>query len=324
MDSIINYYNAENPSLKYEAGKLFLDNGAYTARQKGFELDIMRVIRLQETFNPDLTIPLDYPFSPGQTINQMRNLWRRTADNILYWQDSTNLSGRLVPSLHAWNKNSLVENVKWLQKNGDAELVALGSIVTPSFNDFQGFFGDRQPTRELIDMFSQAINTVVDHSDFKIHLMGWGSSPLMLHLGFYLGINSLDTAGYRRKAAYGKIILPGQGERHVGGSTTDFGGKRLDADSDPKDIELLNKCNCPICRVNKYQLYADWRARAIHNEWVMKNEANLAERMLEKGINEYEQYLNDHVFANSGLKYIWEYAKKRRKYNRISQLLFGE
>lgn len=324
MDSVINYYRNLEPKLPYEAGRLFLDNGAFTARQNNIELDINRVINLQETFMPDLTIPLDYPFSPGHSESKMEKLWNKTAENITYWQNSTNLSGRLVPTLHAWNRTSLIDNIKWLQKNGDAELIALGSIVNPTFKEFKGFFGDRQPTRELIDMFSLAIDSVLDNSDFKIHLMGWGSSPLMLHLGYYLGMNSLDTMGYRRKAAYGKIILPGTGERHLGDTITGFGGRRIDGQGDPKDIELLNKCKCPICRVNKYELWADWQARAVHNEWVMKQEANLAEHLLHKGIDEYEKYLDSQVFPNSSLKYIWDYVKNRRKYNRISELLFGD
>ena len=323
MDSVINYYKEDKPELQYKPGKLFLDNGAFTARMKGIELDIERIISLQEHIWPDLTIPLDYPFLPGMPRSEMRKLWKKTAENILYWQDSTKLNGRLVPSLHAWSRTSLHENIKWLQKKANTELVALGSVVDPNFSNFKGFFGDRQPTRELIDMTSFALSAIEKESNFKVHLMGWGSSPLMLHLGYYLGIGSLDSMGYRRKAAFGKIILPGRGERYLGDTTSNFGNVTFKNPKNVNDIELLERCICPICRTNKYQLWDDWRARAIHNEWVIKQEAKTAERFLDIGIDVYEKYLDNVVFSNSGLKYLWEYTKLRKKYHRISELLFG-
>lgn len=324
MDSVFNYYKDEEPQLTYRVKKLFLDNGAFTARMKGIELDIARVMFIQEEFDPFLTIPLDYPFQPGMTALQMADLWKKTSKNICYWQSSSNLKGRLVPALHAWSKKTLVENVSWLQKNADSEYLALGSVVYPSFEQYTGFFGDRQPRRELIDMLCQALGCIERNSDFKVHLMGFGSSPLMLHLGYYLGIISTDTSGYRRKAAYGKIILPGTGERNLGG-TSRFGIGRPIKEDDPKcshDIQLLEKCTCPICIANKYQLWSDWKARATHNEHVMKNEAKKAERFLSLGIDVYEKFLDNVVFANSSLKYLWEYAKFRRKYYRISNVLF--
>jgi hypothetical protein len=46
----------------------------------------------------------------------MQKLWSKTAENVLYWQNSTNLKGKLVPALHAWDKKSLVDNLSWLQR----------------------------------------------------------------------------------------------------------------------------------------------------------------------------------------------------------------
>lgn len=324
MDSVINYYNSEEPRLAYDVGKLFLDNGAYTAKMTGIELDIEKVIFVQETLRPDQTIPVDYPFEAGMSVIGMKKLWSKTATNILHWQNTTNLNGKLVPALHAWDKASLVENVDWLQRNADADYIALGSIVNPQFATYEGFFGDRQPRKELIDMICFALSCIKRRSNFKVHLMGFGSSPLMLHLAYYLGVKSTDSSGYRRKAAYGKIILPGTGERYLGESATSFGNTTLDP-TDSKnlhDLELLEKCTCPVCIVNKYQLWNDWKARAIHNEHVIKQEAKKASRFLALGIEAYEKYLDNVVFPRSSLRYLWEYTKLRRKYYRISEVLF--
>jgi len=328
MDSVINYYDSDLRKPSYQWGQLFLDNGAFTARMRGLSLDKERVIEVQESIDPDRTIPLDYPFTTGQTPRQMEKSWAKTKENVTYWQTSTRLRRKLVPALHAWNKKSLASNIRWLQRNADSDFLALGSIVGPSFGKFRGFFGDRQPSTELIDMLSLAISSISKLSDFKVHLMGFGSSPLTLHLGYYLGARSTDSAGYRRKAAFGKIVLPGKGERHVGDDSMtgrDFGKNAMSIREDnprrEEDLEMLNRCACPICSTNADVLWVDWRARAIHNEFVMKEEANIAHRFLSLGRSTYEKFLDQVVFSRSSLKYLWEYAKLRRNYLRISDAM---
>ncbi len=323
MDSAISYYNDEKPSLAYKPKKLFLDNGAFTASRRGIELDANRVMDVQETLSPDLTIPLDFPFKGGMSSSVMGRRWKKTQSNILLWQGSSKLRRRLVPSLHAWNRSSLESNIKWLQKHVDSDYVALGSVVGDRLSAFSGFFGDRSPSLDLIDMISLAVKTVQDHSDFQVHLMGFGSSPLMLHLGCYLGAASTDSAGSRRKAAYGKIILPGTGERYVGNSTAAFGVERNLFDGKrQEDLALWERCGCPVCIVNKDQILVDWKARAVHNEFVMKGEGKMAHLLMSASLEAYESYLDNRVFANSSLKFIWEYAKLRRKFLRISDVLF--
>jgi 7-cyano-7-deazaguanine tRNA-ribosyltransferase len=322
MDSAYSYYRDKNPRLAYQPKKLFLDNGSYTAIRQGVMLDPERVLEVQEALMPDLTIPLDFPFSGGLQRSQMAKRWKKTQDNIKFWQGSTKLRRRLVPSLHSWDKSSLESNVKWLQKHADSDFVALGSIVNDSFHSFSGFFGDRAPSVDLVDMLLLAIKTVQENSDFKAHLMGFGSSPLTMHLGYYMGAGSVDSAGSRRKAAYGKIILPGTGERYVGNSTASFGNEpNLFDGKRPEDIALWERCGCPICVVNKDQILVDWKARAIHNEFVMKEERRIAELMMAAGLPAYEAYLDNRVFARSSLRYLWEYAKRRRKFLRISEVL---
>jgi len=323
MDSVINYYADERPRLAYDPKKLFLDNGAFTANMQGLILAPERVMEVQEALLPDKTIPLDFPFKTGTTINQMKRRWQKTRANILLWQHSTKLRKRLVPSLHAWSKASLEKNVRWLQKYADSDFLALGSLMSTRFTSLAGLFGDRTPTRDLVDMVSLAIKCIQEKSDFRVHLMGFGSSPLMLHLGFYLGVVSTDSSGYRRKAAYGKIILPGMGERYVGNGSATFGFQRNFFDGKREsDLSIWERCGCPICMTNKDLIMTDWKARAIHNEFVMKEEAKVAHSLMSAGLQAYETYLNNQVFANSSLKFVWEYAKLRRKYLRISEVLF--
>jgi len=318
MDSAISYYDDDDPKLPYVPGELFLDNGAYTANMQNIKLKTEKIIFVQEKLKPSKTIPLDYPFKKGMSNTMMEKRWKKTADNVTFWQSSTSLGGRLVPTLHAWNKNSLRENLKWLQKHADAEYLALGSIVGPEFTNYRGFFGDRQPNKRLIDMLTLAIENIKKITDFKIHLMGLGSSPLMLHMGYYMGMDSTDSSGYRRKAAYGQIILPGTGERYVGNESTKFGRTKLSE----KDLELLEACDCDVCKTNQDQLWSDWKARAIHNDHVIKKEREKAQVLIRNGQEAYEKYL-EQIYKHSSFSYLWQYTKLRKKYNRISNVLFN-
>ncbi len=311
MDSCIHYYDDESPSLQYNPGALFLDNGAFSASMSGIELDPDRIITVQEALKPSLTIPLDFPFGRHTfSLPQMRRRWKKTTENILYWQTSTKLAGRLVPTLHAWSKRSLKKNVEWLARNADSETIALGSLVDgSSFTlDSRGYFGDRQPKERMLDMISYAINSVRDLADFNIHLMGFGSSPMMLHLGYFLGADSLDSSGHRRKAAYGKIVLRSTGERYLGDNSGVFGKGMELTNGRESDVSELERCSCEICLTNRDLLWEDWKARALHNEHVMKVESETARLLLSMGENTYRDYL-DLMFSGSSLKRLWKYAK---------------
>lgn len=319
MDSVINYYQSEIPKLLYHAGRLFLDCGAFTARQQGINLERDKVVAIQERFMPDKVVPLDYPFTPKMPTSVMVKFWEKTKENIHFWQSCTLLKDKIVPVLHAWSKKSLILNLRWLQREADTDTIMLGSLVSPDFVSFSGFFGDRQPRKELIDMISLGIEAVKRYTNFKIHITGFGSSPLSLHLAYYLGADSTDSAGYRRKAAYGKIVLPGTGERYISNRSVSFGNSRIE---DTLELMWLNKCECPICRANPKLLIEDWKARAIHNEHVIKQEWQRAKDLKEIGEDAYEAYL-ERIYERSGLKHLWEYAKLRKRYVRISEALFG-
>ena len=309
MDSLYFYIKDLSLKIRYSFKSLFLDNGAYSAARKEIDLNPERVKEIQESLNPDLTIPLDYPFVAGTPRSVMEEKWSKTIENYLEWQQTTNLHGRLVPIVHAWSVRSLISNVKLLQKHADSEMLAIGSIVCFGYNRYTGYFQDRQPRRELIDMLINAVQAVRKFSDFGVHVAGFGSSPLMLHLGYFCGVNSTDTTGYRRKAAYGKISLPGTGDRHVGRKDATWGVRKLK----DKDLRLLRECECPICREDQTRLWTSWEARAIHNKYVLQYEEVRARGFLERDKSEYEKFLDD-MFATTGLSYLWRYTKIRANY----------
>lgn len=316
MDSTINYYDEEDPKVNYEYFRLFLDNGAYTANRKGIELKREKVIELQEEIWPDITIPLDYPFRAGETIAIFKGKWIKTIRNIIFWQSSTRLGGRLAPALHGWSRDSLRKNALLLQKICDSDMICLGSMVNLRFVSKRYYFGDRVASRDFVSMLFKTIRIVKENTDFKVHIMGCGSSPLSLHMAYWLGADSIDSSGHRRRAAYGNIILPGTSDRYVGGREKKFTHRRLTQ----KEAELLSECKCPVCRKNPGELWKSWEARAIHNRYVIKLERDKAEKWRSQGRDVYEEKL-EAMYSQSGSYSLWRLAKMLLKYPSIRSYL---
>ncbi|MEM3629207.1 MAG: hypothetical protein QXK32_04790 [Candidatus Jordarchaeales archaeon] len=309
MDSAANYYASSSLKIPYSYDALFLDSGAYTFTRRGLSADKEKIKRIQEKLDPDRAIPLDYPFLPRMTLTAMRRLWEKTAENTLEWQNTTRLRS-IVPVLHAWDNKSLVDNIKWIYKKVDCEYVAVGTIVTPKFSRFTGYFGDRHPSLLTITLILRAIQLIKHYTELKVHLTGFGSSPLTLHLAYFMGAESVDSMGYKRKAAYGKILLPGVGERYAGRGDASFGVKPLS----PSELKLLSECRCPICSTNQSLLWRDWKARAIHNKYVLEKEAEVARRLLAEDPESYTAYL-DEIYAHSSKNFMayWKFVKNNMK-----------
>ncbi|MEM3433315.1 MAG: hypothetical protein QXP27_03965 [Candidatus Methanomethyliaceae archaeon] len=118
-----------------------------------------------------------------------------------------------------------------------------------------------------------------------MHVFGVGGTTTM-HLMFALGVDSLDSVGWRLKAGYGAIQLPGLGDRFTG-THCRKGRTLLLEDEGAK--EALAECQCPVCRECKtlesrlIALERSFNNRALHNAWVFVNEANAFRHQVETG-----------------------------------------
>jgi 7-cyano-7-deazaguanine tRNA-ribosyltransferase len=107
--------------------------------------------------------------------------------------------------------------------------------------------------------------------DKKLHVFGVGGTST-LHVMALLGIDSVDSSGWRNRAARGIIQLPGSGERLV----TQLGNWRGRTPS-WKEWQDLTHCGCPTCvKSGKEGLKANklhgFCCRATHNLWVLLEE----------------------------------------------------
>jgi tRNA-guanine family transglycosylase len=105
----------------------------------------------------------------------------------------------------------------------------------------------------------------------SIHVFGVGGTAT-LHLTALLGFDSVDSSGWRNRAARGIVQMTGSGERLV----ADL-GKWRGREPSTKEWERLGRCKCPACseygadglKANKLHGFC---CRATHNLWVLLEE----------------------------------------------------
>ena len=87
MHSVINYYDSPSPRILYYAGKLFLDCGAFTARQQGIELQRDKVVRIQEAV-PDVELVVDanQGYKPKEAVAFAREIYKEGVKVKLFEQ----------------------------------------------------------------------------------------------------------------------------------------------------------------------------------------------------------------------------------------------
>lgn len=127
---------------------------------------------------------------------------------------------------------------------------------------------------------------------------------MTMHLMFHVGADSVDSSGWRTKAAFGAIQLPGVGDRYI---TTNEKHKPY-RDLSRSEKEILDNCVCPVCRKhNLSDLRKSFQLRALHNAWVFQKEIEIAREMTNKGklSKLHKENLGEH-----NLFHVFQYANK--------------
>jgi 7-cyano-7-deazaguanine tRNA-ribosyltransferase len=173
--------------------------------------------------------------------------------------------------------------------------LALGGLV-PRLLSTKG----SSSRKEVIDAIKETRDA---YPGTSLHVFGIGGLTT-LHLAAVLEVDSIDSVGWRIRAAYGSIFITGKGERSL---------KKLGSwngtEVSEEEMEVLKRCSCPACK--KYGLDGlmaskednekeddNWGAlgaynRATHNLWTLLREAEEIEKHLKEG--NYSEWYKDHV-----------------------------
>ncbi|MEW5940922.1 MAG: hypothetical protein AB1750_14730, partial [Chloroflexota bacterium] len=261
--------------------QIYLDNGAFYFLSNGGKVPRKKYEKFVEGAKPDwYAIPQDYIPTPKMNNREQRSCLNRTMQvNREYAYDG------YVPVIHISRfleeyLSLFLENEKLIKK----PIVGLGGIV-PNLLRAQKAL----PYQHVLDMVMRVRKELNNH---EIHVFGVGGTAT-LHLAALLGIDSVDSSGWRNRAARGIIQLPGKGDR----ATANLGNWKIKPLS-KDERESLAKCQCPACQqfgIKGFKAKGSkgFNNRATHNLWVLLEEAKQIDHHLTR--KTYQTWYKDHV-----------------------------
>lgn len=268
------------------AVKVFLDNGAFGLSRRGIEIRSQDYEDFVATAKPDWKpIPQDFIPSPSMSDDEQQNCLQRTMKvNTDFQHDG------FVPVVHISRVlDKYISEVKANDKLTAKPRLAVGGIVpnllrAPKAIPHKAILSNLIKLREMF-------------GNKEIHVFGIGGIST-LHVAALLGIDSVDSSGWRNRAARGIILLPGKSERIIA-QLGSWRGRKVGEDEKP----ILLACQCPACQkfgVEGLTAKASegFRNRATHNLWTLLEEAKWISEKLES-----EEYQNEYQTRLEGSTY---------------------
>lgn len=266
--------------------KIYLDNGAFAFGRRQRECPTEDYEQFVAEARPDwYPIPRDFIPMPSMSAEERETCVARTMNvNLTYVADG------YVPVVHI---GSCLDRYIGLITAHEELLakpaVALGGIVPNLLRSPRAI-----PYADILSGLLQIRNAFYDKD---IHIFGLGGTAT-LHLAALLVVDSVDSSGWRNRAARGIIQLPGKGDR-MAANLGSWRGRELD----DEEMERVRSCTCPAClgaglqglRAEKLRGFCN---RATHNLWVLLQEAQVVHQQLDKGTyrNWYRSHLDNSIY----------------------------
>ena len=269
-----------------EGVKIYLDNGAFYFLDRDGGTPWKEYEEFVTKTTPDWwPIPQDFIPTPRMTVEEQKRCFTRTMEaNLAYRHDG------YVPVIHI---SRFLEEYSVAVKAHEGlsikPAIALGGIVPNLLRAPKAI-----PYKEILTSLKHVRQTFADK---EIHVFGIGGTAT-LHLAALLGMNSVDSSGWRNRAARGIVQLSGSGDRMV----AEMGNWRGRWPS-MQEWERLRECQCPACQ--QYGLdglqasgLAGFCNRATHNLWTLLEEALWIEKHLTMGIYTecYRAHLDNSIY----------------------------
>jgi len=236
-------------------GPLWVDSGGYQAMTRGLRVTVEEVLSVYKRVEADYYLALDKPPRPGEDPP-----WSLIEENIsAYTEMASSLPrGELIPVVHMYSPEKLEAAVEAYKEAG-ARTLAVGGAVPGLLNRGR----KRVPTIVVLALVRRLWPG-------RLHVLGAGS-PVMARIVSLIGADSADTATWKVKAAYGKVIFPGVGERYVGKRKISYGPLYARSEEIDGLEEFLSRTGFPLPRGGVRELLATFRGRALVNAWVLRH-----------------------------------------------------
>lgn len=240
---------------------VYLDNGAFYFLRAGGQAERKAYQEFVESAKPDW-YPIAFDVIPMPNMSKARQ--RQCFDSTMSANRAHTHDG-FVPVIHI--SRMLGEYVKAIMRNpklASKDRIALGAIVPNLL---------RAPKALSYETVLENLAHVrAAFHDKEMHVFGIGGTATV-HLASLLEVDSVDSSGWRNRAARGIVQLPGTGDRMV----TNLGRWRGRVPSG-EEWDKLSRCQCPGCAVDgpdglKASGLTGFCARATHNLWILLEES---------------------------------------------------
>ncbi len=245
--------------------ELWIDSGGYQFMRSGFSLTPEKLAKLYKEIDADYYVSLDYPPSPREPLATRIYKIARSVQNYQALRGLlADRKDRLVPVFHlSWGNVLRLQYETYMS----ADAAAVGGLV-PLVMQLDG----RHSRRRAIAF----IALMRKLWGGRLHALGLASAA-MIPLLRLLRVDSGDTQTWRHKAAYGKIIIPGLGERHVSERRVRFGPARVRGVDEEHLLRRLVEEVSRSLSLDPAKLMerirSDFVTRALVNAWVLNKVA---------------------------------------------------
>lgn len=247
---------------------VYLDNGAFYFLRAGGQAERKAYQEFVEKAKPDwYPIAFDVIPTPQMSNTKQQSCFDSTMDaNRAHTHDG------FVPVIHISRMlNDYVKAILRNSKLAAKERIALGAIVPNLL---------RAPKAlSYSTVLENLLHVRATFRKKEMHIFGIGGTST-IHLAGLLDIDSVDSSGWRNRAARGIVQLPGSGDRMVANLGT-WRGRTPSA----QEWKKLRSCRCPACTVKgvrglKASGLKGFCNRATHNLWVLLEEGRWVKKHL--------------------------------------------
>lgn len=258
---------------------VFADSGGFDFANEEVDTTPAKTLDTQSQLDADILGTVDIPLSRDNRAAENQRRIDQSIEYALKASDHHDGDGLLFASVHGYDPETIRNNIQYLEKNGEFDGYALGSMV---------------PIRTDYKKVTKLILSARNATDKHLHVYGLGGlvyQPLLL----YLGVDSFDSSAFIRSAGNRNYLIPG------------FGGEEL------RNIEELDRlpCPCPVCGQRELdEIREDRTALTQHNLWALATELRRFRYVAESG-RDIEEYLDLRFSGNEVTKRAYETAKQQ-------------
>ncbi|MDL0118545.1 tRNA-guanine transglycosylase [Halobacterium salinarum] len=260
---------------------VFADSGGFDFSSEEVDTTPAETLETQRQLDADIFGTVDVPISRENRDAENQERIDRSIRYALEASDRHDGDELLLASVHGYDPETLRNSIQHLERNGEFDGYALGSLV---------------PIRTDYKKVTKLILAARNATDKHLHVYGLGGlvyQPLLL----YLGVDSFDSSAFIRSAGNRNYLIPG------------FGGEEL---RNIEDLERL-PCPCPVCGTRTLaDIREDREALTQHNLWALATELRRF-KYVASSDRDIEEYLDLRFRGNEVTQRAYKTAKQQMR-----------